>query len=137
VPDPPKLTDGVAPTYDYWRVQILGKSDVNSDHFETEKARMYYVFNCTDGDSQKYLFSRYNPDSTDPFRTANDMIQYLREIHTNPYRVRDARQEYKALEMNTYGQTFHEFKTEFLHLANEAQIPSSEPGSAIIPDLGH
>jgi hypothetical protein len=54
------------------------------------------------------------------------MIQYLGEIHTNPYRVRDARQEYKALKMKTYRQNFHEFKTECLHLANEAQIPNSE-----------
>ena len=125
VPDPPKLTDGVSPTYDYWRVQVLGKFEVNSDHFETEKARMYYVFNCTDGDSQKHLFPRYDPDSTDPFQTAKEMVSYLGEIYTNPYRVRDARQEYKALKMK-HGQTFHDFKTEYLHLANEARIPDSE-----------
>ena len=48
-----------------------------------------------------------------------------RDPSQNPYRVRDARQEYKALKMK-YGQTFHDFKTKYLHLANEAQIPNSE-----------
>jgi hypothetical protein len=91
IPDPPKLTDGIAPSYDYWSVQILGKLDVNSDHFESEKARTYYVFNCTEIDSQIHLFPRYNPDSTNPFRTAKEMITYLGDIHINPYRVRDAR----------------------------------------------
>jgi hypothetical protein len=117
--DPPKLIDGVSPLYNYWRVQVLGKFNVNGDHFNSEKARIYYVFNCTDGDSQKHLFPRYNPDSTDPFRTAKEMISYLREIHTNLYRVRDARQEYKALKMK-YRQIFHDFKTKYLHLANKA-----------------
>jgi D-alanine-D-alanine ligase-like ATP-grasp enzyme len=53
------------------------------------------------------------------------MVSYLGEVYTNPYRVRDARQEYKALKIE-HGQTFHDFKTKYLHLANEARIPDSE-----------
>jgi hypothetical protein len=103
----------------------LGKFDVNHDHFENEKARMYYVFNCTDGDSQKHLYVRYNPQADHRFTTAQEMIDYLAEIHINPHRVEEARYEYQALQMK-YNQPFFEFKTQFLHLANEAKVSQSE-----------
>ena len=125
VPDPPKLTNGIQPTFDFWHVQILGKFEVNADHFATEDARMYYVFNMTEGDSQKYLYERYKPDAHDRFHTHKEMIQHLRDIYSNPYRVEEARYEYQALRMGIH-QPFHEFKTRFIHLADEAQIPPSQ-----------
>jgi Zinc knuckle len=121
VPDPAKLGDGEDPTYDYWQIQIVGKFKVNADHYANEDARMYYVFNCTEGNAQQYLFTRYKPDATDPFKTAKEMIDYLGEHFVNPHRVREARREYKYLRMKEV-QTFHEFKTKFIHLADEAQI---------------
>jgi hypothetical protein len=122
VPDPPKLNNGQDPSYDYWQVQIIGKFQVNADHYATEAARMYYVFNCTEGDAQRYLYARYKPGATDPFKTSAEMIDYLGEHFINPHRVREARREYKKLRMNEI-QTFHEFKTKFIHLADEAHIP--------------
>jgi hypothetical protein len=121
VPDPAKLSDGTSPTYDYWHVQIIGKFKVNADHFANEDARMYYVFNATDGDAQRYLYARYKPNATDPFHTATEMIDYLGEHFVNPHRVREAKREYKKMRMNE-AQSFHEFKTKFIHLADEAQI---------------
>ena len=121
VPDPAKLSDGNSPTYDYWQVQIIGKFKVNADHFANEDARMYYVFNATDGDAQRYLYARYKPNATDPFKTATEMIDYLGEHFVNPHRVREAKREYKKMRMNET-QSFHEFKTKFIHLADEAQI---------------
>ena len=121
VPDPAKLSDGISPTYDYWHVQIIGKFKVNADHFADEDARMYYVFNTTDGDAQRYLYARYQPNATYPFKTATEMIDYLGEHFVNPHRVREAKREYKKMRMNET-QSFHEFKTKFIHLADEAQI---------------
>jgi len=121
VPDPPKLNDGGNPTYDYWQVQIIGKFKVNADHYANEDARMYYVFNCTEGDAQRYLYARYKPDATYPFETATKMINYLGEHFINPHRVREAKREYKKMRMNE-AQSFHEFKAKFIHLADEAQI---------------
>ena len=90
VPDLPKLSDNLEPTYKHWRIQILGKLEVNADHFETEKACMYYVFNSTSRDAQKYLYLRYETDSEDLFLTAMEMISYLGTIFINPYQVQDA-----------------------------------------------
>ena len=49
------------------------------------------------------------------------MIQYLAKIYRDPYRVQNAGLEYQALKMKI-NQPFHEFKTRFLQLADEAEI---------------
>jgi hypothetical protein len=116
-----KLSNGESPTYNYWQVQIIGKFKVNADYYANEDARMYYVFNCTEGNTQRYLYARYKPDATDPFETAVEMINYLGEHFVNPHRICEARRKYKKLRMNEV-QTFYEFKTKFIHLADKAQI---------------
>jgi hypothetical protein len=121
VPDPSKLSNGESPTYNYWQVQIIGKFKVNADYYTNKDARIYYIFNCTEGDAQCYLYARYKPDATDPFETAVEMINYLGKYFVNPYCICKARREYKKLRMNEV-QTFYEFKTKFIHLADEAQI---------------
>ena len=82
---------------------------------------MYYVFNNTTGDVQKYLFLRYDPDSEDLFLTAVEMISYLGTIYINLHQIQEALYAYKQLEMAS-SQTFSDFKTQFLNLANKAQV---------------
>ena len=53
---PPLLTDGIKPTFDNWKLQLQDKLKVNADHFPTVQARMAYVFGCTGGDAQTYLY---------------------------------------------------------------------------------
>jgi hypothetical protein len=125
VPDPEKLTDGVDPLFDDWSAQLRGKFQVNADHFANEAARIYYTYSCTSGDARRHLYPRYNPDAAEPFHTAEEMIRYLEKIYIDPYRVENARYEYERLRMK-FGQSFHDFKTQFLHLADEARVPQSE-----------
>ena len=58
---------------------------------------MYYVFNATDSNAQKYLFPRYDPDAIDTFSRAKEMITCLIESYVNLYRVKDTRYKYNAL----------------------------------------
>jgi hypothetical protein len=51
IPDPPILTDGKDPTFESWKLQIRGKLQVNANHFQSEEARMTYVFNRTGRDA--------------------------------------------------------------------------------------
>ena len=68
---------------------------------------------------------RYKDDSTDPFLTAQSMIDYLATIYEDPYKVQNARLEYKSLSMKST-ETFSDFHTRFLHLAGQAKIPSDD-----------
>ena len=121
IPDPEPLSDGKDPTFENWKIQIEGKFVVNHDHFGTENAKMIYIFGRTTGDAQTHLRPKYGTDE-DSFKTAQEMIDFLANIYLDPFKAKNARQDYRRLNMS-YKQTFMEFYTKFLHLAGEAKIP--------------
>jgi Zinc knuckle len=121
IPDPEPLSDGKDPTFENWKIQVEGKFVVNHDHFETENAKMIYIFGRTTGDAQTHLRPKYGADE-DAFKTAQEMIDFLANIYLDPFKAKNARQDYRRLNMS-YKQTFMEFYTKFLHLAGEAKIP--------------
>jgi hypothetical protein len=130
IPGPPVLTDGKEPTFESWKLQLRGKLRVNADHFLSDEARMAYVYGRTGGDAQKHLNPRYDEGSADPFLSDSEMIDHLAAIYEDPYRVQNARLEYRSLMMKP-SEGFAEFHTRFLHLAGEAQIPTPD----LRPDL--
>jgi hypothetical protein len=130
LPDPPILTDGKDPTFERWRIQMQDKLRVNADQFQSMVAMKAYVFNRTGGDAQGHLVPRYEDGSTDPFLTSQSMIDFLATIYEDPYKVQNARLDYKSLSMKST-ETFSDFHTRFLQLAGQAKIPSDD----LRPDL--
>jgi Zinc knuckle len=130
LPDPEPLTDGKEPSFEGWRLSIRSKLDVNADHFLSEEARKAYVYSRTAGDAQKHLQPRYDEECADPFLSASEMVAHLAAIYDDPYRVQNARFDYRGLNMKP-SQTFAEFYTRFLHLAGRARIPTAD----WLPDL--
>src|SRR5258706_6502070 len=122
LPDPRPLSNGIDPEFQSWKIQVQGKLRANADHFQTEEDKMLYIFNCTQGDAQKHLLSRFRDDSTMRFESTKEMIDHLATVYVNPNEVRDSQYEYDRLRMKTT-ETFSEFQTQFLHLAGKAQIP--------------
>jgi hypothetical protein len=61
------------------------KFELNKDHFDSEKAKMYYAYSLTDSDAKKHLYSRFKRRSINPFKTAYEIIEYLSEIYRDPY----------------------------------------------------
>jgi zinc knuckle protein len=130
IPDPPVLTDGSDPAFESWKIQITGKLSVNADHFVDESARIAYVFSRTGGNAQKHLQPRISSSSVDPFMTADEMIEHLASIYEDPFKVQNARRDYRRLTMKAT-ETFPDFYTRFLHLAGEGRIPEDD----LRPDL--
>ena len=85
---------------------------------------MSYLFNCTKGDAQKHLYPRYTRDkrNQNPFTSYEDMLDTLDSIYLNAFEERDSRNAYRELKM-TNRQSFQDFQTQFLHLANAGRIP--------------
>ena len=121
VPDPPPLTDGKDPTFISWKKQIAGKLTVNADHFADETARINYVFSRTGGEAQGHLEPQVGKDAIEPFKTVDEMIQHLAGIYEDPFRVENARRDYRKLFIKS-SKTFIEFYTCFMHLARQGQI---------------
>src|SRR6266487_3882389 len=130
IPDLAILTDGQDPTFESWKIQILAKLSVNADYFANDSARIAYVFSRTSGDAQKHLNPQMGDNAVDRFRTATEIIDHLSGIYKDPFRVQNARREYRRLTMTLY-ETFADFYTRFLHLAGEGRIPEED----LRPDL--
>jgi hypothetical protein len=98
-PDPDPLVDGQNPTFENWKIQMEGKFLVNHDHFRTEQAKMIYIFGRTTGDAQTHLRPRFGTND-DPFLTSREMIDFLANIYLDPFKVKNAHQDYWRLNMN-------------------------------------
>ena len=62
---------------------------------------MTYLFGCTTGDAQKHLKSRYSSDVENPFQDIEEMFRHLDAIYLDPYKVQNAQQEYRHLNMKS------------------------------------
>jgi len=77
---------------------------------------MAYVFGRTSRDAQTHLRPQYTQDSVDPFLSREEIIVHLSFIYKDPFKVQNARLNYKSLNIKTT-ETFSAFQTRFLYLA--------------------
>ena len=82
---------------------------------------MIYLFGRTTGEAQKALQIQYGT-AKNPFQTSKDIINHLSNIYLNPYKVENAHQDYRRLNIKPV-QTFIEFYTKFLQLTGDVEIP--------------
>jgi hypothetical protein len=121
LPDPPIFTDGKGMKFSDWVSRIRNKLRVNSDHYPTDSIQLAYIEGRVEGEAARHISPRLAPDSADPYRTIQDLLDHLSEIYEDPNRTFEAKNEFKKLFMSK-NQTFHEFHTKFLQLSNEAKI---------------
>jgi hypothetical protein len=113
--------------YCTWKEMILDKFEQDQPLFTTPRDYISYVFKRTEGKAQKHLFPRYTrgPRNVDPFKSYEEMLVYLDTIYINSNQVQDSKHEYKELQMLP-DQSFQEFKTKFIQLANDGEIPMAD-----------
>ena len=63
IPDPTKLSNRSLLKFKHWEITIHTKLHVNHDHFETEEAKIFYIYDHTEGDAQEHLYSHCKPDA--------------------------------------------------------------------------
>ncbi|KAE8443199.1 hypothetical protein EG329_002298 [Mollisiaceae sp. DMI_Dod_QoI] len=98
------------PSYEHWIINIQGKLTINADHYESENARIYYVFERTGENAQKHLYSRFLYNAIKRFEIVKEIFDYLKIIFTNFNKVRDARYKYNQFTISI-AQTFPAFQT--------------------------
>ena len=98
---------------------------MNQDQFVHERARIVYLYNRTTGDAQAHLQPRFGDDAKDPFPNAQEMMKHLSAVYMDPYKVENARQEYRRLRMK-YNETFTEFYMKFLRLTEIGAISKED-----------
>ncbi|EEH39769.1 hypothetical protein PAAG_01958 [Paracoccidioides lutzii Pb01] len=119
--DPKHLTYGKEPIFENWLSRMRRKLEVNADHFPTEKSRVAYIENRTEGKAVRHLAPRMTNDHPENFETAEEVFEYLQGIYEGVNKLENAKIDYRRLIMRN-NDDYHEFVTKFLHLAGEAQI---------------
>jgi hypothetical protein len=119
------LSDGVTIRFNDWRAAVKRKWKANADHYSSEELRFAHLISLVEGEALENLSPMISDDHPDPLETTDAVFAFLDEIYNDPNRVAKAKNEFRELRMQPK-QDFHKFHTEFIRLANLAQVPSSE-----------
>jgi hypothetical protein len=92
--------------------------------FDSEQAKMAYIFNHIGGIAQEHLAPRYQR-GPEPFTTSIEMITYLAEIFKNLFEAQDARIDFCKMMMKE-DESFSDFYTRFLRLTDMGKIPTDD-----------
>ena len=121
LPDPPLLTDEKEPKFEDWESWMKNKLNANINHYTTEELKMAYIENQTRGGAAQHLAPRLREEATNKFTTADEMFKHLENVYLNLNHLQTAKNSFQRLIMHQ-NDNFHEFLTNFLHLAGEAKI---------------
>ena len=128
--NPPMLEDGHAVDIDVWITKMVKKLTVNADHDSTELAGMTYVDGRVNGDAYLPLKARASIDAANPFATAKEMLETLRDAFGDTNRKHTAMNTFRDLRMT---KDFNSFWTEFQILSSE--LDHNE--STLVSELRH
>ncbi|EEH17366.1 hypothetical protein PABG_07362 [Paracoccidioides brasiliensis Pb03] len=125
IDDPKHLTDGKEPKFEHWLSRMKNKLRENADHYPTERMRIAYIENRTDGDAARHIAPRMEEDHPERYQTAEEIFEHLKSIYEDANKLQNAKSDYRKLIMRN-GDNYHEFVTKFLHLAGEAKIAKED-----------
>ena len=74
IKDPKRLNDRVEPTWTSWVIAINNKLEQDIFQFDTEKAKIAYIFSYTEGQASSLLTPWIRRGCAQPFRSANKVF---------------------------------------------------------------
>jgi hypothetical protein len=136
-----ELSDGTDPIFDSWRLQILARFRDDPYWYNSDRRKLDYMLRRTKGSAQIHMLSGMKDEQLPGyFETADDALASLSQALNNPEALRIAKNSFRALQMLS-SETFAEFRTRFLLLAQESQLPTKfyreELFQKITPELGY
>jgi len=115
IPDPPLFTDGKNPTWENWYGKVQDKLEINADLFPSERAKLGYVHSRLSGDAAETTQSRRERGCSNPYKTADELLEELAQLFDDPDKEANFRRDYYNL---VQGQKkFSEFYTQFQRLS--------------------
>jgi hypothetical protein len=124
IPDGKKLTDGVKPRYESWKIDVQGKLRALANQYSTPESRILYVKSMCEGDAADHLMARMRDDSPDPYLDADEMFEHLDTIYLDANREINAKADFRVLMQKNM--RFQTFLSKFNLLAMDAKKARSE-----------
>jgi hypothetical protein len=125
IPDPPILTNGKNPTFEDWLSRMEDKLAANADRYQTPALRLAYVKSRCGGRASTHIISRSRSNVMKQYQDAPDIFDHLKTIFLDANRVLNAKRRYRCLFMKASDKS-QDFLSEFLYLAQEANLAESE-----------
>jgi len=120
--DPPQLSDGINPSFRKWVMQMEHKFEVNNDHFASDRAKVEYIVDRVDGEAYEIIESYLEADHRS---SSAELIELLSKRFNDPHRRFKAKDQLAKLAMKPFSD-FSTHSSEFIRLANVAQIPKEQ-----------
>ncbi len=73
------------------------KLTANTDYFTTESLKKAYVQSRIEGAASQSLASRFRRNAANPFQTADEILDELERLYSDPNRADTARREFRKL----------------------------------------
>jgi hypothetical protein len=97
LPNPELLTNGVLPTFETWKSQVLRKLRVNFWLFPNENTKFAWVINLVSGNAQLILEPHIHSRNPLAFIIAQKVFDHLRLSFSDPDKVGTAKAALKGL----------------------------------------
>jgi hypothetical protein len=100
------------------------KLHANADHFNIIELQMAYVTSLIAGKAREHIIPYIYDELINKYLIIKDIFEYLKTIYSNPNKVVNTQYQFQSLQMKATNQ-FHDFLSEFLCLAAEAETPDN------------
>jgi hypothetical protein len=128
IPKPPVLTDGITPSFESWKFQMLNKFETNADHYSRptraaeEAAKIGYAVTRMEGKAADHFFPwmRAKRRAGEEV-TIEGMMKLLEGVLDDPDKRITARKDLRKLAMKPFGD-FNSFLADYTKLANESRF---------------
>jgi hypothetical protein len=117
-----ELSDGLDPTFDAWKRQILARFRDDPGWYDSEERKLEYMLRRTKGDAQIHMLAGMGDELLPgTFETVQDALVTLQQALVNPQALRVAQNQFRALCISN-SEAFAQFRTRFLLLAHKSHL---------------
>lgn len=121
-----ELSDGVDPSFDAWRLQVLARFRDDPHWYHSDERKLDYMLRRTRGDAQVHMIAGMKDELLPGyFWTAQDAMNSLRQALVNPQAKREAQNLFRVLSMGN-SEAFAQFRTRFLLLAHQSHLRAED-----------
>lgn len=110
---------------DSWIIQVKSKLINDVYHYPNEGRKIAYVQNLLRNPAHQLVKNRLDVDHPHYYQRVTSLFQHLQEIYGNPNKDKDARRDFRKLEMKK-DEKFQEFYAEFLRLRAEGNMGAQD-----------
>ena len=118
LPDPPVFT-GDRSKFEDWKLKILTKLDLNSDHYPSEPFKIAYTLSRLGGKAVEHTLCRRRPGAKKPYLTIQDLLDHMIDLFETPVDILDYEEIGYRNTLQQGNRSFAEFYADFSKLFGE------------------